>query len=375
MDARRHIRRVGDDFVSGCTRVAPWLESYRPADPAEFERTMQLVERGSFREAMHSDDLPIILGGQTDLHVRDAFAAVAQPWRDLFSTTSFSRFAQQKIHSGLYVEVDDEKGATSLSGRYPMVPQGGRYDEARLGEYYVTAQLAKYGATFRFTMEMLNDGLQAQIARLPQLVGRGMAMTLNYDVVQMLEANASTSVSGVTMADGYNLFETAAWTAKDKHHGNMASDALPLNKTNLEAQVVLFGQQKDDAGVTNAEAGIKATRLVVPQALEITALKLVSNAALITGSDTITTSENVLAGMKVVCLPGLSSSVDWFLAADASMGTAEVAFWNGMQSPELFVQNPMADLTVDDAIYKVRHVWDVYPLAYWTMRKVDDTTT
>jgi hypothetical protein len=336
---------------------------------------MQLVERGSFREAMHSDDLPIILSGQTDLHVRDAFAAVAQPWRDLFSTTSFSRFAQQKIHSGLYVEVDDEKGATSLSGRYPLVPEGGRYDEARLGEYYVTAQLAKYGATFRFTMEMLNDGLQAQIARLPQLVGRGMAMTLNYDVVQMLEANASTSVSGVTMADGYNLFETAAWTAKDKHHGNMSSDALPLNKTNLEAQVVLFGQQKDDAGVTNAEAGIKATRLVVPQALEITALKLVSNAALITGSDTITTSENVLAGMKVVCLPGLSSSVDWFLAADASMGTAEVAFWNGMQSPELFVQNPMADLTVDDAIYKVRHVWDVYPLAYWTMRKVDDTTT
>ena len=73
--------------------------------------------------------------------------------------------------------------------------------------------------------------------------------------------------------------------------------------------------------------------------------------------------ENVLAGMKVVCLPGLSSSVDWFLAADASMGTAEVAFWNGMQSPELFVQNPMADLTVDDAIYKVRHVWDVYPLS------------
>lgn len=375
MNERRHIRRVGDDFVNGCTRVASWLESYRPADQAEFERTMQLVERGSLREAMHSDDLPIILGGQTDLHVRDAFAAVAQPWRDLFPTTTFNRFAQQKIHAGLYVEVDDEKGSTSMAGRYPLVPQGGIYHEARLGEYYTTAQLAKYGATFRFTMEMLNDGLQAQIARLPLLVGRGMAMTLNYDVVQMLEASASTSVSGVMMADGYNLFETAAWTAATKHHGNMASDALPLSKTNLETQVVAFGAQKDDAGITNAEAGIKATRLVVPQALEITAMKLVSNAALITGSDTITTSENVLAGMKVVCLPGLSSSVDWYLAADGAMGTAEVAFYNGIQSPELFVQNPMADLTVDDAIYKVRHIWDVYPVAYWTMRKVDDTTT
>jgi len=370
MTTMQNVQQVDrGSFTAGYRPVSPWVESYRPADPAAFERTMDLLERGNLREAMHTDDLPVALAGSTDLIVANSFGEIAQPWRTCFTTGPISTFRENKLHAGLYLEVDDEKGGTSLSGRFPLIPEGGRYDEARVGEYYNTIQLGTYGGLVSFTREMLaNDDLM-MLRDLSTWMGQVMANTLNYYVANALQESASTTVSGLTMADGVRLFATAAT------RGNMVSSATPLSHANVEAQVALFGAQTDPAGITNDNRGIRPAYLIVPSALRLTAQKIVADAAMITGDATTVTSKNQLSDLQVVVIPDLSSNVDWYLAASPSqVRTVHVGFYQGRETPELFTQAANVDLANDGQRYKIRHDWAVAPVGYWGMRKIDDTT-
>jgi hypothetical protein len=356
-------------YFSGLRRVESLLESYVPTDA--FAEAEAMVARGSLREAMHSDDLPILLAGTTDIRIRDAYKAVEQPWKQFVRSESFSNFREHKIIGDMEILIDDEQGGAAQSGRFPMVPEGHGYDEARASEYYEVAQLATYGATFSLPRQMIINDDTRSLARIPQLLGRAMARTLNWHVAQVLEANASTTVSGPTCVDGYNLFGTS-------NHANMVSDALPLSAAAVEAQMVLFGAQETPEGITMDELGIQPKYLIVPSALRLTAQKIVADAALIAGTDTvIQTSQNILTNLVPVSIPNLSSDVDWYLAADpADYDTIEVAYLNGREEPEVFTQalDSAQFSDADGQLYKIRHDWDVYPAAYCAMRKVDDTT-
>ena len=362
-------------YFAGFRRVEALSESYTPTDV--FADVEAMVGRGSLREAlalceaMHSDDLPILLAATTDVHIRDAFKAVKQPWTECFRTTSFPNFRQQKILGDFKEEVDDEAGAASQSGRIPEVPEGQGYDESRFSEYYEVAQLATYGTLFSLTRQMLVNDDTNSLARVPRNFGRAMARTVNYHVAQCLEVNASTSVSGPACVDGYNLFGTA-------HHENMTSAALPLSAAAVKAQMLLFGAQETPQGISMNEMGIRPRYLIVPSALRLTAREIVSNSALITGNTTAQTSENILAGLVPVAIPNLSSDVDWYLAADpAEYDTIEIAYLSGRAEPETFTQalDAAAFADADGQLYKIRHDFDVYPAAYAGMRKVDDTTS
>jgi len=368
------IERMATDaargqYFAGLRRVESLMESHNPTEA--FSEVEAMLARGSLTEAMHSDDLPILLAGTTDIHLRDAFRAVEQPWTECFRVTSFNNFRQQKIVGDLEVIVDDEAGGTTVSGRIPAVPEGHGYDEARISEHYEVAQLVTYGITFSLSRQMIINDDMGMLSRVPQRFGRAMARTLNYHVAQCLEVSASTSVSGPACVDGYNLFGTA-------HHENMTSAALPLSAAAVKAQMLLFGAQETPQGITMNEMGIRPKYLIVPSALRLTAREIVSNAALITGNTTAQTSENILAGLVPVAIPNLSSDVDWYLAADpAEYDTIEIAYLSGRAEPETFTQalDAAAFADADGQLYKIRHDFDVYPAAYCAMRKVDDTTS
>ena len=355
-------------YFAGLRRVESLMESHVPGDG--FSEVEAMLARGSLREAMHSDDLPILLAGATDTHLREAFKAVAQPWTECFKTTSFPNFRQQKIVGDVEVIVDDEVGGTTVSGRIPEVPEGHGYDEARISESYEVAQIVTYGITFSLTRQMVKNDDLGMLTRVPQRFGRAMARTLNYHVAQCLEADASTTVSGPLCVDGYNLFGIS-------NHANMTSSALPLSAAAVKAQMLLFGKQETPQGISMNELGIRAKYLIIPSALRLTAREIVSNAALITGNTTAQTSENILAGLVPVVIPNLSSDVDWYLAADQNeYDTIEIAYLDGRAEPETFTQalDAAAFADADGQLYKIRHDFDVYPAAWSAMRKIDDTT-
>lgn len=355
--------------------VEKLIESYRPRDVYEYRRSLDLFTRGSLREAMVTDDLPVLLAASTDVHVREAFGAVPKTWTACFKDgVPFTNFRQQKLLDMLELITDDEAGGTSASGRIPIVPENHGYNEARISENYEVATMATYGITFFLTRQMLINDDKRNLARVPEIMGRAMARTINYRVAQVLEANATTTVSGPVMHDGYNLFETSTSAG---HHGNMVSGAYGLSADNLKTQIAGFENQKDPSGVSLKNLGIKPKYLIVPTALEPTAQEITSRSLRITGSDIITSSENVLSYIQVVTIPQLTSDVDWYLAADQNEApTVEVAYLNGKTDPDVLVRaQDMGNLSdADGQQYKIRHDFVAYPAAWSFMRKVDVTS-
>lgn len=180
-------------FTAGYRRVSQLLETYRPADRANWDRMVDLVQRGSLHEAyqqtiredMHSDDLPVILAGGVDTQLRAGYGSVSQDWRRLFRTASFPNFREQTIAAMTEIQTDDEKGNASANGILPLVPEHGQYSEARLSELHEVAQLGTYGAVFGITRQMLtNDDLRA-LGDLPSALGKAMARTLNWHVAAL----------------------------------------------------------------------------------------------------------------------------------------------------------------------------------------------
>lgn len=370
------------------------VEGYSPERKSHYDRLVRLIERGRLAEAAYADeefhaglseatvvnDLPVLLGGLLDLQVRDAFGNYAQPWRAAFKSENFGSFREQKLWYPLDLGTDD--------GTIPVVPEAQGYDAATLSEYYEVATLATYGITAMLSRQVIVNDDKRALQSIPRDLGRLMARTQNKAVANVLAANASTTVSGVTTKDGYNLFEVSSTGA---HHGNMASGAYGLGSTDdfalVEAQVKAFGKQVVPSAATSTitlnDLGIKPRYLIVPSALELQAMKLVSAAQRIISSGTtaatvVATSANVLAFLQVVVLPELPSDVDWYLAADnAVFPTIEVAYLNGIETPQTWVRSTdfgVSNLAEADGIqYKIRSDWAAYPAAYSGLRKVDVT--
>ncbi len=389
----RLAERVGDNFTGGSwDPVGRLLESYRPQNQSRWDEYVNLVAEGRLREAcdrfterrlseaMVVDDLPVILGGSVDLTVKSAFDDVTQNWRKCFQTASYSNFRQQTVAMFEDLEVDNQQGGTTPrgipSGTIPVVPEGHGYDESRLNEMYEYAELETYGITFGITRHMLYDDNKRAFAQIPAKMGTAMARTINWQVANMLEAGASTSVSGMTLRDATRLFSTTAST-----RGNMVTGTYPLTYNNVITVMALFSNITSPQGrVLN----LKPKYLIVPPELQYAAERICTAA----GSDTrllATTTANVpvtdydiLKGrLEVVVLEELTSQVDWYLAADPAIySTCEVGFLNGRQTPELFQQSEVnLDLHSSDGItYKIRHDFDAYAVDFRGIFKVDDAS-
>ena len=361
-----------DNYFAGYTSVPRLVESYRPRDAAQFQRTVEMISRGSIREAMVSDDLPILLAGSTDLYLRAAYETVAQPWRQCFTTSNFPNLRLQEIMELLELETDDQQGNPVPNNLIPEVPEGHEYDEARFGEDYEQACIATYGITFGLTRKMLINDDRNGLQRVPSLLGRSMARTINWHVYNVMTANASPTGAGLPMRDGVQLFDIAT-------HKNMVSGDYDLTLENLAEQFLAFGTQVTKSGTPLNQLGITPRFLIVPAALALTADYLVSQASarlIVSGlTDVLTPDVNIMAGrLQVVVFPELTDNNDWYLAVDPSvLPTIEMGFLNGVQAPSLFTRNTdiQGNLQEADGVkYKIRHDFGAYAAMWVGLRKI-----
>lgn len=163
---------------------------------------------------------------------------------------------------------------------------------------------------FMITREMYDDEQYRQMEKLPRAMARSGRAKVEKDAMLPLINGFTT----YTIYDGQPLFSN--------EHPLLDSDGVgknlatgPLNDANLKAALQLMRETVDEAGNL---VQFKATRLIVPPALEDTAVRLLKSAQ-ITGSDYNDTNKFLNSyGIEIVVMDYLSaaaggSDTAWYL--------------------------------------------------------------
>jgi len=230
-----------------------------------------------------------------------------------------------------------------------VVPEGGEYQEATVGERGETVQLATYGRMFSITRQaIINDDLDA-FSKIPRLMGRAAIRTVGNLVYAVLTGNPN-------MADGKALFHN--------DHKNLLS-AGGITSANVDAMRVKMGTQALDGVPLN----VRLAHLLVPLALQGTA-NVVRDSEFDVGGDNNKTIPNSVRGtFNVIADARLdaNSATKWYGAASSTMhDTIEVSYLDGVQTPTLEQQNGW---NVDGVEFKVRLDAGVKALDFRTLAR------
>ncbi len=227
-----------------------------------------------------------------------------------------------------------------------IVPEKQEYKEKATSDSRESYKVEKYGALFTVSWEtVVNDDLDA-ISRVPAMHGAACRRKVNAEVYSVLTRNP-------TMADGNALFSSA-------HLNQSASAGNPAVGTLNTA----FAAMRRQTGLTaDAILNITPRYLIVPVALEATALELVNSTSYIVanGNQGVQNIYGVggVRSLTVIGEPILdgNSTTAWYLAADPSqIDTVEVSFLQGEESPVL---EDEWDFNTDTYKYKVRQTFGV----------------
>jgi hypothetical protein len=228
-------------------------------------------------------------------------------------------------------------------GNLPAVAQGDPYTALSTpGDEEATYAISKRGGTEDMTLESIaNDDLNA-MRDIPRRLGRAAGQTLHEFVFDFLRTNP-------TIYDSSALFVAG-------HGSNLGSTAL--DATTLAAGRLVMKKQTDMSN--SKRLGIVPKYLVVPNDLEQKAYEL-------TATDReVASANNTLNwiktfGLSVIVVDYWTDANNWYLVADPNaVPTIEVAFFNGNQEPELFVQDQptVGNVFTNDKItYKIRHIY------------------
>jgi phage major head subunit gpT-like protein len=174
---------------------------------------------------------------------------------------------------------------------------------------------------FQVTREMADDDQYRQINKMPQAMARSGRAKIEKDAMTLLVngfkgdgADATNDVP-FRIYDGKALFSTAhpLLDAGGKTFSNRLTGAL--NDENLKKALMIMREVPDEAG---NPAQFKATKLIIPPALEDTAIRLLKSTQ-ITGGNLNDTNQYLNGqGIEIVTMDFLSaaaggSDTHWFL--------------------------------------------------------------
>lgn len=310
------------------------------ASERQYKHGLTLVEllqmsakRNGFRDISHRDpgallkaafapiqaagastyDLGGVLNNVANKSIVQGFNSVDQEWRKVAAVAS----------------VNDLKEHTSyaLTGdfKYKKVGNGGELTHATMGEQSYSNQAETYGRMFAVTRtDILNDSLSV-FARVRNMLGRGAALSFN-------------EVFWTEFLDSVTTF----YTTGRNNYFEGANSALDIDSLTTAEQ--MFSDQTDPDGYP---LGVMGKVLVVPTALKVAAMKLISDTEIrIDGSSAKTTytTSNPHAGKYSLCstsylnnaqIPN-GSATHWFLQADPmDLPLIEVVFLYGQQMPTI----------------------------------------
>lgn len=284
--------------------------------------------------AMLTTDLPNLLADTLNKKLQVEYNHYPQDWRKWCSSVSIPSLSDQDS-----VQLDD------LSA-LPEVAEGAPYTTAELDEFKASYTPHKYGELITITREMiLRDDLRG-LARIPGKLAQAAALRLNDMVYGLVEDNT-------TIYDGLALFlgTTARGAA-----GNLASG--PLDSASLAD--ALSKLRRVRGGANASPIVFRKVWLVVPPALELTAAQLCGSAYAGGGQEPPATGYNFFrqSGLDYIVAPWNDSQDKWWIVGDpADCAGLEIGFVQGVDSPQLFIQDDPrvgSVFTHDQISYKVR---------------------
>lgn len=212
-----------------------------------------------------------------------------------------------------------------------------------------TYNISKRGGTEDLTLEAIANDDLGTIRRIPRALGRSAARTLHKFVFSFISTNP-------VIYDGSALFVAG--------HNNIGAAALS-SATLSAARLAMMKQAEYGAG--GERLGIQPKYLVVPPDLEQLAYELTTTDREIgTANNTVNFARTF--GLQIVVVPWLTDTNNWYLVASPSdVPTIEIAFFNGREEPELFLQDSPTVGTVfsnDKLTWKIRHIYGGAVLDY-----------
>lgn len=178
---------------------------------------------------------------------------------------------------------------------------------------------------FMITREMFDDDQYRQMEKMPKAMARSGRAKVEKDAMLPLIRGFSADIGGVgasAIYDGKALFATDHDLLDSAANGsNLATGAL--NDSNLKKALQIMRETKDEAGNL---IQLKADRLIIPPALEDTAIRLLNSALLAGGANANLNDTNKFLngyGIEIVVLDYLSlaaggSDTHWFLQDSSS---------------------------------------------------------
>lgn len=198
-------------------RIAPGLATVQEA--ARIFRSAvsgNIVKKAEFAEAFTTDDYPELLSKAFEIEARAAYREIPDETTLIARQIGVPDFRRRKLR--------DIFGET----RFERVKQTEEYKSDDPFEYTdIEHGVYKTGRQYGISWEKFLTGDFAELAQFPNVLGRGMAKTRNFELYQlMFQSNGAFlgSFWGETSSDplGFETLKDARkWTAEqENHHGN-----------------------------------------------------------------------------------------------------------------------------------------------------------
>lgn len=271
--------------------------------------------RGDLRQVLKAAfstlSLPGILSNNANKYLLAGFTNVENVWSLIAARGNLNDFKTTTRYR--------------MTGAFEFEELGpaGEIKHGNVGDESFTISLDTYAKMYAITRkDIINDDLGA-LTDIPRRIGRGAGLKVN-------------TVFWTKFLDNASFFTTGA--------GNYFTGASTnLQSSSLKTALQMFRDQVDPDGKPLA---ITPRVLLVPTALEVTALELMTSTNYNTGgaaTDTKVPNRNIWAGMFTPAVSAYlgnttfsanASSTAWYLLADPQdIPVIEIAFLNGMEQP------------------------------------------
>lgn len=225
---------------------------------------------------------------------------------------------QPTVWQELATVVDSSKSSEDYAwlGQPPAMREfGAERIPKGLSEYTYTIRNKKYENSIRVDADALEDEQYGQVkARVQQLAQ--IASRFPEKLVMQLIRDGFTTLA----YDGQYYFDTDHSEGLSGTQSNKGTTALASDGVAYAAARAAMANFKDDQG---EPIGIRPNVLLVPPALEPTALKLINQDISVDGS--VATSNIWKGSAKVITSPYLTDANDWFLF-DTTQGLKPVIY-------------------------------------------------
>ena len=263
-----------------------------------------------------TSDLSNILENTMHKLVIKGYDSIEQTWRRFCRATTLSDF---RPHNRYYLgSFSDLKGLN----------ENGEYENGTLGDAQKEVISAKTkGRILNLSREILINDDMGVFTDVSFGLGQAAGRTVEKDVYALFALNSG---NGPTMNDGNSLFHAS--------HANIAATGGVPTMATIDAARIQMGSQMDPSG--NDFVGIRPAIWLGPLALGSQA-KLVNDARYDPDSSGKFERPNTVRGLfnDVIDTPRLGST-PWYMLADPSIEPVfEVGFLDGIQAPQLVVED------------------------------------